>query len=383
MNSPSFRDKRRPPFILASLGLVLALAWLMLPDEQKQPDSPREPDFLPVTVVQLSPVSDTVSVASPGITQARWPTPVVAAVAGRVVELPDNLKPGVMVSRNQLLTRIQAVNYQAELDRAASRLAEAELALARARHEQTVALQIPRAKALTPLARHEPQVNAAEAETRAATSDLQQARQQLHDTEVRAPFPAIILEQKVTPAKWVQPGEELFLIADSRSIDVRVELPADLWARLGEVYPGLPARVQNRQGTVLPAKVRYLSPTRDEKTRQRSLVLKVAAPYQGDQPLLPDQQVQVIFPGKEYAHVFPVPASSVTDDGLVWTIDEQNRLQPEAVISLHNPDNEVALVQFVKQPDVDRRIVLYPLGSMLKGQKVTPELNTDDNGAGL
>ena len=293
------------------------------------------------------------------------------------------MKPGSMVAQGQLLGRIQSIDYQTQVDQAASHLAEMELALAREKHKQTVALRVPDLERLTPLARHEPQVKAAEANRKAAESALAQALQKLLDTKIKAPFPAIVLKQTVTPEKWVQPGETLFTIADSRFIDVRVELSSDLWERLGDIAPGMNAKVINEKGKEWNAEIRYLSPTRDDKTRQRSLVLQVQEPYQGSQPLLPDQQIKVSFVGKQYSNLVSVPTSSLTEDSLIWTVDAQDHLQPEPVITLLNAGNETALVQFIEQSDVSRRIVRFPMGSMMQGQKVMPKLETQDKDAGL
>ncbi|WP_222842172.1 efflux RND transporter periplasmic adaptor subunit [Endozoicomonas montiporae] len=364
---------------MSLLFLLSITVWLNMPVEE---DSPAvvEPHYLPVSVVKRSPITDKVMVTSSGITQSRWSTAVIAAVGGRIIGLPDELEPGVMVSRDRLMAEIDPVTYQAEVDLARSRVAEAELSLARTRHEQTVVLRDKNTKSLTPLARHEPQVKAAKAEKVASESSLVQALQQLSDTRIKAPFDGIILDQKVTPAKWVQPGEELFVIADSHSIDIKVELPAKLWNRLTEVTPGMVATVTNRQGHTWPATVRYLSPVRDQKTRQRSLVLKVAEPYQGEHRLLPDQLVTVSFDGREYEDVFRIPASSVTDDGQVWTVDKDGRLITEDISVLYHADPYSTIVRFATMPDESRQIVKYPLGSMLKGQKVKPVLQDSGNG---
>ena len=371
--------KRQRPFILALLSLVFITVWLNMPETEDEPTA-TEPVFLPVSVVERSPVTDKVVVSSSGLTQSRWSTAVIAAVGGRVVRLPDGLEPGNRVSRDQLMAEIDAVSYQATVDQARSRVAEAELSLARTRHEQTVVLRDKNTKSLTPLARHEPQVAAAEAEKAASESSLVQALQQLDDTHIKAPFDGIILEQKVTPAKWVQAGEELFVIADSHSIDIRVELPAKLWDRLGEVATGMDAVVTDRQGNEWTAVVRYLSPVRDQQTRQRSLVLKVADPYEGSHRLLPDQQVTVTFDGREYDGVFSVPSSSITDDGQVWTVGADDRLSIENVTTLYNLDPYTTLVKFSEQNGNARRIVVFPLGSMLEGQTVRPVLQGSETG---
>ena len=347
---------RRRPFFLALLFLIVIVAWLFIPGEETELVR-SEPVLMPVSVTERAPTQDKVSVSTTGLTQPRWETAVKAAVGGRVVRLAEPLEPGTMIRKSQKLVSIDAVNYQADVAQAKSRVADAELNLARTRHEQTVVLNSDKnTQSLTPLARHEPQVKAAEAEKQSSDANLAVALKNLSDTQVTAPFDGIVLERKVTPSKWVQPGEELLLIADSGSIDIKVELPATLWNRLGDVTPG-------HDGY------------RDQQTRQRSLMLKVENPYEGEHRLYPDQQVQVRFEGKAFDQVFNVPASSITDDGQVWTLDEKNQLVLETVVTLFSPDADNTLLRFVNEPETTRRIVLYPLGSMIAGQIVEPVLD--------
>jgi multidrug efflux system membrane fusion protein len=114
---------------------------------------------------------------------------------------------------------------------------------------------------------------------------------------------------------------------------------------------------------------------REAITRQRSVVIKVANPYLGEFPLLPDQQVQVIFAGPEQEYVIEAPASALTEDGFVWTIHENQILRKESV-ELLQQDAQNIWVRFSQQPRLDRDVVVYPLGSMVEGRLVQPKEKT-------
>jgi len=356
------------------LIFILVLAWLVLMVPEPETKVQKETILLPVSVVPLQPQNYQVQVNASGITQARWPTRLVAAVDGRIRKLSALLEPGVLVNDGQLLLKIQDSQYQAQLDSARSRLANAQLNLEKTLHEQTVA-QRSGGKLRTPYARYEPQVASAQADVKAATSELKNAQQRLKDTEIHAPFAAIILQRLVTPGQWLPTSSETFVIAASDSIDIKVEMPESDWAQLPQLSNGNAVSVATNNGEQWQGKVRYISPVREKSTRQRSLIVKVDSPYQPQQqqlPLLPDTQVDLTFNGNEQQQVFVAPASVLTEDGNVWSVNSQNLLQQEEVELLAQSVEQV-VVRFKQQPQQPRQIVLYPLGSMINGQQVMPQ----------
>ena len=271
---------RHGVWLVGAVSLLAAtLGWLSMASVEPEQAKPVAAALLPVTVAELSPDTRQLTVSSSGITAAHWPTAVVAAVSGRVASMDTALEPGTLINKGQVLAQLDSIGYLAEVDAAASRLAAAESSLARVLHEQSVALKTSGQRLHTPYARREPQVAAARQERKAAASALEDARRQLNDTRIMAPFNAIVLERKITPGQWLQPGEQAFTVAARDSVDVRVELPAMLWQRMGEVKTGVQAQVETPSGAVWPASIRYINPVRDQHTRQRSLVLKVDNPY--------------------------------------------------------------------------------------------------------
>jgi multidrug efflux pump subunit AcrA (membrane-fusion protein) len=113
----------------------------------------------------------------------------------------------------------------------------------------------------------------------------------------------------------------------------------------------------------------------DPVTRQRSVTLKVLDPYRSDPPLLPDQQVKVSFQGPSLANIIKAPASVLTEDGKVWTVQDKTLVLEKVELLNEQPDS--LQIRFINQPDTSRLLVLYPLGAMLEGQRVSPKLTND------
>jgi RND family efflux transporter MFP subunit len=357
--------------IVSILLLVITISGLVLYDAEDKVEKKIGNTLLPVTVVTLTPQSKNLIVSATGITQARWITKLVAVVEGRVDSLAENLEPGMLVDSDQVLLRQKSGAYQAAVDGAISQLAMAKLALEKTIHQQTVA-KASKAKLLTPYARFEPQVQSAKDSVNAAKSSLKNARQQLADTQIKSPFPAIILERQVTPGQWLQAGQQLFLLADQDSIDVKVEIPDSDWNQLASTAINAAALVTTNENEQWSASIRSITPTRDRSTRQRSLILKISSPYVAlpeRKVLLPDTQVKIEFSGKKESQIFVIPSSALTEDGDIWTLDEQDQLQLEHV-QLFSQTVEEVVVRFKENSLQTRRIVLYPLGSMIQGQQV-------------
>lgn len=366
--------------ILSVTVLTLVILWLVFMVPGTEQAEEKEIPLLPVSIVSLNAQDHQITVSASGVSQARWPTNLVAAVDGRVTHLPDNTEPGSLVEAGQSLLEIQSIQYQAAVDAAQSRLANARLSLEKTLHEQTVAKKSG-GKLKTPYARYEPQVQSARAEVKAARSALENARQRLADTHLKAPFAAIILERKVTPSQWLQTGSHTFLLAARDSIDIKVEMAESAWGQLENIQPGSAVTVTTSNNDIWTGEIRYINPVREKSTRQRSLTVKVANPYQPQAnnnqpnsrlPLLPDTQVEITFDGSKQQQVFVAPASVLTEDGAIWTLNPQNQLTLEQV-DLLVQDIDQVVVRFRQQPAAERRIVLYPLGSMIEGQAVLPE----------
>jgi RND family efflux transporter MFP subunit len=358
---------------LALSGLVLLTLLIYLLSNWQSP--PPIPDTapaprLPVSVTEVSPALQPLSLSTTGITASRWLVDITATIDGQVVSLPEQIEVSAQVSSQSLLAQLNPVSYEAEVAQAQSRLAQARVQLARIKHERTVTLKLSNGQLKTPFARYEIQLSAAKADVQAAESNLVLAKQRLSDTHIKAPFDAVLLKKYLAPGQWVSSGQPLFQVASSRSLDINVALSEQQWQLLSELEAGWQTEVITRTGQTWNAEVRYFSPNRDHGTRQRHLVLAVASPFDALQPLLPAQQVRVVFKGTPTQPLSSIPASSLTRDENVWRVNQEGLLIQDTV-ELIQEINGTALVRFVKHPQEARHIVLYPLRSMLEGQAVT------------
>ncbi|MEM7564241.1 MAG: efflux RND transporter periplasmic adaptor subunit, partial [Pseudomonadota bacterium] len=364
--------KRKFGLILALLGFTLVVLWGLDDTPRTEPNAETVLPVMSVTVVTVRPETTEIGLDAIGIGKARWSVAVTATVSGHVEFVHEDLVPGQLIKADTVLVKIEDLRFRSDLAQARANLAEAKLQLAKVRNEQHVTIQLGKAKSA--FGRREPHVKAAEVQLQASNSLVETAKQRLNDTEIVAPFPAILLGEQVSPGQYINAGDELFHLASSASLDVMVELSADQWRRLGHLGSETWVEVSTPQGKIWDAKLRYLNPVMDATTRQRSLVLEVAEPYSGTRPLLPDEQVEVHFPGPELTNVVRAPASALTEDGQVWTVFE-GRLVLESIELLDETPDHI-LFRYQQYPSDERQLVQFPLGTMLSGQRVNTQFDT-------
>ncbi|MCE0494485.1 efflux RND transporter periplasmic adaptor subunit [Vibrio salinus] len=357
--------------LILSVGGLLLL-WSLSEKSRNIPPEHQNESIPGVSVIKVIPAQSSLSVKVSGITMARWPLLMKSAVSGRVISIGGKTSPGDHLEEKQTLLKISPVSYQVAVDDARTKVAKAQFELMNYRHKQYVAEKISRGNKLSSFGRFEPHISMAKSELTSARTELAYAQEMLEQTTVKAPYPAIMVKKMVVPGQWVDAGESMFQIVSSESVDVRVELSRGDWQRLKRVLSvGCSAKVTAFPGTRWDASIRYISPVFDEKTRQRSLVLNVKHPFVGNDPLLPDQFVEVLFSVPLLRDVVEAPSSVLTQDGQVWSLVE-GRLKLERIELIEETPGKVRF-RYKQKPDQPRLLVRFPLSSMLQGQKALPE----------
>lgn len=364
-NLKSLAGKLAGTAIIASL--VIIILWLFNEEPATQVSQDTDSPGVSVTVIDARPDNARLSIETTGITRARWMTDIRASVTGRVQELSPQVLPGNLVSRNQVLATLQATHYESEVKAAEASVAAARLELESIRKHQQIATEVD--KAPSAYGRREPHVRAAEAQLDSAKATLAAAQKQLDDTRIRAPFDAVIIADSLAPGMWVNNGELLLTVAASDYLDVKVEVSGSKWLRIKDaIRSGSDMHVIAPDGKQWPATLRFVSPMLDPVTRQHSITLQIRNPYQGDAPLLPEQQVQVVFREEPLGNVVKAPASVLTRDGKVWSVTNDTLKLEEIELLDEKPD----FVQFryLHNEPQQRLLVRYPLSTMLPGQQV-------------
>ena len=327
----------------------------------------------------VTPETEKVMITTSGVSQSRWPVEIRNSVVGKVKDSKVDIQPGTFVKKGQLLALVEDTEHKANLAQAETRVAQAELELARLRHEQTVLEKINSQQKQTPYDRLEPHVTSAKAELNAAQMALSAAQIKLDETRVTAPFDALILGKHLAPGQWLNHGELMYQLADRRFLDVRAELTQYQWQQLSGGAEINQVNITDDMGSSFVAHIRYIEPALNAITRQQGIILEITKPFDSPTPLMSGQQYKVQILGKEMNNVVVAPASVLTRNMTVWTV-ENGELKQEAVDLLDEQASELKF-RFKSKPELHRNLVLFPLSTMLDGQAVAIEPSANSLGA--
>ena len=148
---------------------VFTIVWALSVPNYNENDTSKKVDFTPVSVtaIKVEPTSMSSYITAVGISKARWQLDLISPVAGKIKILPNKIDPSVKVTQGTLLSSIVNTSYQSALASAISRMAQAELELARFQHEQYVVKQLTEGKKRNPFGNFEPHIKFAKAELEA------------------------------------------------------------------------------------------------------------------------------------------------------------------------------------------------------------------------
>ena len=217
------------------------------------------------------------------------------------------LEPGATVARGLTLARVRATDYQAVVDKAHGArdeasagvtvadagLAEAQAGLTQAeadferisilwQQESVTKPAYDGTKAKLDAARAKVDaataaIAAAKQRAAAAAAQLQEAEIALGDTELRAPFDAVLLARQVDVGALVAPGTPAFTVADLRLVKARFNAP-DTALHLFRAGQGLALTVDAFPNEQFEGRVLSVAPAADPKARTFEIVVAIDNP---------------------------------------------------------------------------------------------------------
>lgn len=352
--------------------LIIATSIVNILEPQPVEHEEKVPLPPPVTVVEVAPQHYTAKLNLLATTSSRWSTPLRASSNAQLAWLNPDIEPGTLVTKGTILARLDTSALKTQLAQSESDLKQAELNLHQQRHEQTVALKMLSQQQTSAFARREPQVAVAKSELIRAKQSLASSQQLLKESEITAPFDAVVLTRSINPGEWLSAGQVLFELASSDSLDIHLPVSTLHWRFMQPLETLGAISVLDRQGHRWPAQIRYISPQVDTNTRQRQIVLFVKQPYEGQRQLLANQQVTVEIELQEQSDIFKLPLSAVTRDNYVWAVSKNQTLK-KVYVDIVEQRGELVYVRSEQSAHL-RQVVAYPLLSMLPGKHITPRL---------
>lgn len=375
---------------LLILLLVGALVWWF--------QRPKPPEVRTATVqVRSTPTSGSggrTLLNASGYVTTRLEATVSSKVTGKVAEIL--VEEGMKVEKDQILARLDASNVQASL-----RLAEAQLATARTMLAETEPMlkfseiELNRLAGLVEsksISRSERDKAEAEFETQKAKLERQRAevtvaerqvdewKQQLDDTIIRAPFAGVVTTKDSQPGEMISPMSAggsftrtgICSLVDMDSLEIEVDVGESFINRVKEGQPVI-ATLDAYSDWKIPCKVLAIIPTAD---RQKATVKVRVSFNQLDPRILPQMGVKVAFQGEES----PAPAAGkillTTSKDAIVKIDNRDvawvardgKAERRAVTVADASGSEVTISAGLSQGE---SVILNPPSTLTDGAAVT------------
>lgn len=161
-------------------------------------------------------------------------------VSGNVVSTGGDLAPGTLVEKDQLLAKIEDVDYRLAILRAEATLANAAASYQQELGEQAVAsrelnllteqLNTELSEQQRQLILREPQLAQAQAEINSSQASLESAKLDFARTEIRAPFSGIISNKYIDLGSNVSNSTQIVDLIDTTTFWIKISLPIDYLA---------------------------------------------------------------------------------------------------------------------------------------------------------
>lgn len=300
-------------------------------------------------------------------------------VSGKVIWRNPRFAIGGRINAGEELIHIDPISYQVALANAKQALAQANLTLKQEKRQKAQALKDWKRSGLkakpSSLLLREPQLAVAYASYHSAKATLEQAKRDLAQTKIVAPFDAIVLERPVGLGSYLQQGSATATLRASSSAEISLPLQTAQWSQLPYNPVGLKVELtqDDQPGVKWQGSVQRLSQNINSETRLRNLIVVVHNPLDQPSPLLFGSFVRAKVTGRPVNDLLAIPSTALTPQGYLWFVKD-NKLQRTKRQPLFN--NGATVYIAAKELKNSVQVVRKPLSSYLPGMQVIPSDNS-------
>lgn len=382
---------------IAILGACGYGVWWLVTHKPEMKTVETRPVLVTVEGMTLKKTLYPVQVAAQGTVQPRTRSTLVPEVAGMIIEISPSFRPGGFFEKNEVLLKLDPVDYETAVVVAKASVALAQVTLSEeaARAEQAVENWKALGRQGTPgeFASRAPQLARAKADLAAAEARVVKAERDLQRTIIRAPYAGQVLEQAADVGQFVGQGTTLGRIFATDYVEIRLPLP-----ERESQFISLPERYRDGAADSAPAaKVRLLTHAAgkpvlwegrlvrvesalDESTRQTTAVAQIDNPFSkradNAPPLKIGQFIEAEVEGTPLRDMFVIPRAAVRAGNEIILITPKQTLRRMIVEPVFaTPQQIVVAANTDKGPQEGDVLCLTPIPFPADGARVTPVID--------
>lgn len=372
----------------------LAVAFALIRTRPKPAKSATPPPAAVVEVKKMEPARERAIVEAMGTVVHAKSVTVFPEVGGRIVYQSPNLVPGGRVKAGEVLVRLDARDYQLQVEQQAANVERAEFELKMEQSRKAIAEREWKllgggggavTSTSSDLALRKPHIKNARAALEAARSGLDRAKLNVERATIVAPFSAIVMEELVDVGQVVSPQTKLATLTGTDEFWVQVSIPVERlsWIRVpgfdaAAAGGGSRARIVQDMGagrrSERTGKVVRLLGDLDPVGRMARVVVAIEDPLglrvpEADRglPLLLGAYVSVEIEGEELEDVFVIPRTALRGDDEVLTVGGGERLESRKVEVVFRRSSSVLVKGGLQAGD---RLVTSRVATPVPGMKV-------------
>jgi len=299
-----------------------------------------------------------------GVVEAINQSTISAQTSGQVVEILVDVDD--FVEQGAVIIRLKDTEQQARLEQAEAELKAADALLQEASRDYERTREIFQRKLVAQSAMDKATANlkASKARQQAASAALNQAREQLEYTRIRAPYAGIVTERLIETGETAAPGQQLISGISLNQLRVSVDVPQSLIPAIRQ-QPGV--RVLLPDASSVAATAVTIFPFADPASGTFKVRLQLPDKLPG---LFPGMLVKTRFEIGKMQELL-IPAASVvyrSEVTAVYVVDAQQQLALRHIQTGHKRNgNQIAVLAGL---EAGEQVALDPVeaGSRLKLQ---------------
>lgn len=370
------------PLLLLFAGLVVA--YLIATNEPEVIAAPYERTAPTVRVVQVQPSAENLSITSQGTVQPGSQSELIPEVSGRVIWMSPALVSGGAFALGEGLLRIDAADYETQLQRseASKERFDVEQKHANAELQRLISLQKRGLASQQQLDDARRTARVAVANHTEARANLDQAQRDLDRTELKAPFEGLVRNEQVDIGQFITRGQTIGTIYATDYVEVRLPISAHQLR-----YLGLPIHTRGQIPDELAPPVTVVSDfgdTRllwegdlvrleaeiDERSRMVYGVARLRLDDKDESPILPvGMFVQAEIQGRRVENAIRLPRSAMRDDNQVLVVDNENRIHFRQISLLRLEHDDMLVSDGLQQGEM---VLVSPMQTVVEGMLVKP-----------
>lgn len=347
------------PILVLGSSVMIVNALAAGKSEPEKSEEPPRPISLYVDEVKTQQLN--LKISSQGEVKSTNQINLIAEVNGRVMKVSDQLAAGAEFQAGDVLATIDDTEYRVAVTQAESKVAEAEVGVARelanAEYKKEQWKYKNPGQEPTDYALNIPQVADAKSKLKAAKASLAEAKRNLAKTKITVPFRGRVLSETIGVGQYISSGQSL---AEVFAID-QVEVPLALTDKqLNELQLPMGYMAQGQGGPVVTLKAEVGGESHqwqgriirtqaavDKDTRLIDATAVVNDPYgvgaDHGTPLAVGMFVMAEIDSQEKQQALVLPRDALRNKDKVFIINDDNRLEIRTVDVLATNADQVLI----------------------------------------